>query len=83
MVPKIKPVDLIKSWRIVKGDLVQVIAGRYRGQQGKVLRVQRDRNSLVVEGINLVGKSLGNFFFHFNRLNDTFQLNSPEQKKEP
>lgn len=62
MVPKIKPVDLIKSWRIVKGDLVQVIAGRYRGQQGKVLRVQRDRNSLIVEGINLVGKSLGNIF---------------------
>jgi transcription antitermination factor NusG len=57
MVPKLKPVDLIKSWKIVKGDVVQVITGKYAGQQGKVLRVQRDRNALIVEGINLVGSN--------------------------
>jgi large subunit ribosomal protein L24 len=53
-VPKVKPADLLQTWRIVRGDLVQVIAGRCTGQQGKVLRVQRDRNGLIVEGVNLV-----------------------------
>ena len=54
MVPKVKPADLLKSWKIVKGDFVEVISGSYKGQRGKVLRVQRDRNGLIVEGINLV-----------------------------
>ena len=54
MVPKVKPADLLKSWKIVKGDMVEVISGAYKGQRGKVLRVQRDRNGLIVEGINLV-----------------------------
>ena len=54
MVPKVKPLDLLKSWKIVKGDLVAVTVGTYKGKQGKVLRVQRDRNSLIVEGVNLV-----------------------------
>lgn len=57
MVPKVKAADLIKTWKIVKGDVVQVMAGKYSGQQGKVLRVQRDRNSLIVEGVNLVSWS--------------------------
>ena len=54
MVSKVKPVDVLKSWKIVKADVVQVITGKYAGNQGKVLRVQRDRNSLIVEGVNLV-----------------------------
>ena len=57
MVPKVKAADLIKTWKIVKGDVVQVMTGKYSGQQGKVLRVQRDRNSLIVEGVNLVSWS--------------------------
>ena len=60
MVRKVKEDDLVRSWRIVKGDLVQVIAGRARGQQGKVLRVQRERNSLIVEGVNLVSDDFDN-----------------------
>lgn len=54
MVPKVKPADLLNSWKIVKADMVEVIAGAYKGKQGKVLRVQRDRNGLIVEGVNLV-----------------------------
>ena len=54
MIPKVKPADILKSWKIVKGDLVEVTVGSYKGKQGKVLRVQRDKNSLIVEGINLV-----------------------------
>ena len=56
MVPKIKPKDLLNSWKIVKGDMVEVNSGTYKGKQGKVLRVQRDRNGLIVEGVNLVCK---------------------------
>ncbi len=39
---------------IKKGDKVQVIAGKEKGQIGNVLRVDRGRNRVVVEGLNLV-----------------------------
>jgi large subunit ribosomal protein L24 len=38
--------------KIKKGDLVVVIAGRDKGQQGRVLEVREDR--LVVEGVQRV-----------------------------
>jgi large subunit ribosomal protein L24 len=39
---------------IKKGDKVQVIAGKEKGQIGNVLRIDRGRNRVVVEGLNLV-----------------------------
>ncbi len=60
MVPKVKPADLLNSWKIVKGDMVEVISGAYKGTQGKVLRVQKERNALIVEGVNLVLKIRAN-----------------------
>jgi large subunit ribosomal protein L24 len=39
--------------QIRRGDLVKVIRGNHRGQQGRVLRVERAKNRLVVEGVNL------------------------------
>ncbi|MBM3403586.1 MAG: 50S ribosomal protein L24 [Bacteroidetes bacterium] len=41
---------------IKKGDMVKVIAGNSRGQQGKVLRVSPMKGTAIVEGINLVSK---------------------------
>jgi large subunit ribosomal protein L24 len=41
---------------IRKGDMVMVIAGDSRGQQGKVLAMHTDKNTAIVEGINLVSK---------------------------
>ncbi|OII33858.1 50S ribosomal protein L24 [Curtobacterium sp. MMLR14_010] len=47
---------------IKKGDLVQVITGATqarggdRGKQGKVIEVLRDKNRVVVEGVNFVTK---------------------------
>ena len=41
---------------IKKGDTVKVIAGNSRGMQGKVLVVNVDENTAIVEGINLVSK---------------------------
>lgn len=39
--------------RLRKGDLVKVIRGNFRGQTGHVLRVDRERNRVVIEGVNL------------------------------
>lgn len=43
---------------IKKDDIVQVILGEDRGKTGRVLRVLRDREKLVVEGINRAYKHL-------------------------
>ena len=45
---------------IKKGDTVVVIAGKreYRGKTGTVLVVDREKNRVVVEGINLVKKHI-------------------------
>ncbi len=40
--------------RIRKGDLVVVISGKDKGKTGKVTRVLREDDRVVVQGINLV-----------------------------
>jgi large subunit ribosomal protein L24 len=42
--------------KIRKGDLVKVIAGDSKGQQGKVQEVLVAKSRVIVEGINLVSK---------------------------
>jgi large subunit ribosomal protein L24 len=42
--------------KIRKGDLVKVIAGDSKGQQGKVQEVLVAKSRVVVEGVNLVSK---------------------------
>ena len=41
---------------IKKGDMVYVIAGDSRGQQGKVLAVDPEKQRAIVEGVNMVSK---------------------------
>ncbi|HKK09752.1 MAG TPA: 50S ribosomal protein L24 [Bacteroidales bacterium] len=41
---------------IKKGDNVKVIAGESKGQQGRVLSVDVDKNRAIVEGVNMVKK---------------------------
>ena len=41
---------------IRKGDLVKVIAGDSKGQQGKVLEIITKTNRVLVEGTNMVSK---------------------------
>jgi large subunit ribosomal protein L24 len=43
--------------KIKKGDMVKVIAGDSKGQEGKVLKVLVDKYKAIVEGINMVSKS--------------------------
>ena len=40
--------------RLRVGDLVVVISGKHKGQQGRLTRVIRDRDMVVVEGVNVV-----------------------------
>ena len=40
--------------RIKKDDKVQVIAGKDKGKIGKVLRVNRKKNRVLVENVNMV-----------------------------
>ena len=41
---------------IKKGDLVYVNTGEYKGQQGRVLEVNRKDRRAIVEGVNMVSK---------------------------
>lgn len=43
-----------KKIHIKKGDTVLVIAGKSKGQSGKVVTVDRDSYRAIVEGLNLV-----------------------------
>ncbi len=41
---------------IKKGEEVIVIAGDHKGKKGKILQVLRDKNRVIVEGVNLLKK---------------------------
>ncbi len=40
--------------KLKKGDKVNIIAGKDKGKNGKILQVLRNKNRVVVEGINVV-----------------------------
>ena len=42
--------------KIKSGDTVRVIAGDHKGAEGKVVKVDRERNKAIVEGVNMVSK---------------------------
>ena len=42
--------------KIKKGDTVEIIAGKDKGQQGKVKSVDAKKAKVVVEGLNMVTK---------------------------
>lgn len=41
-------------WKVLKGDKVEVISGPEKGKQGTVLKVLREKNRVIVEGVNVV-----------------------------
>jgi large subunit ribosomal protein L24 len=40
--------------RLKKNDMVEVTTGRERGKTGKILRVIREKNQVVIEKVNLI-----------------------------
>ncbi len=47
---------MARKMHIKKGDTVIVIAGDSKGQEGRVLSVNYEKNTAIVEGVNLVSK---------------------------
>ncbi len=45
-----------KKLHIKKGDTVIIITGESKGQKGRVLEIDRDKNKAIVEGVNMVSK---------------------------
>lgn len=43
---------------IKKGDLVHVMAGDHKGQEGKVQKVLVEKQRAIVEGVNMVSKHM-------------------------
>ncbi|WP_296316918.1 50S ribosomal protein L24 [Winogradskyella sp. UBA3174] len=46
----------MKKFKIKSGDTIKVIAGDHKGSEGKVLKVLKDKNKAIVEGVNMVKK---------------------------
>lgn len=45
-----------KKLHIKKGDIVKVISGVHRGQEAKVLDLDRKKDRAILEGVNLIKK---------------------------
>ena len=45
---------MAKNLNIKKGDVVRVIAGKDKGAEGKVIKVLREEQRVIVEGVNRI-----------------------------
>lgn len=43
--------------KLKKNDTVQVIAGKDKGKTGRLLRIDREKGRVLVEGVNMVKKA--------------------------
>jgi len=43
--------------RLKKGDQIRVITGKDKGKSGKILKIDREKRRVIVEGLNLVKKT--------------------------
>jgi large subunit ribosomal protein L24 len=44
--------------KIKSGDKVRVITGDHKGEEGKILKLSKDKNKAIVEGVNMVKKHM-------------------------
>jgi large subunit ribosomal protein L24 len=45
------------KFKLKKDDTVEIIAGKDKGKRGRILKIFRDNDRLVVEGANIVKKT--------------------------
>ena len=45
------------KFKLKKEDSVQIIAGKDKGKKGRILKILRDKDRVVVEGANIVKKA--------------------------
>ena len=48
--------------KIKKGDMVQVISGKDKGAQGRVIEAYPQRDKVLVEGVNRIKKHVANSY---------------------
>ena len=52
-----KPRNPQANFHVKKNDEVVVLTGTQQGKRGKVLEVLRDRNRVIIEGVNFIKKA--------------------------
>jgi large subunit ribosomal protein L24 len=45
------------KFKLKKEDTVQIITGKDKGKRGRILKILRDRDRVMVEGVNIVKKA--------------------------
>ncbi len=48
----------LRSTKLKKNDMVMVVSGRSRGKSGKILRILKGNQRVIVEGLSMVKKSM-------------------------
>nr|WP_321245133.1 50S ribosomal protein L24 [uncultured Psychroserpens sp.] len=46
----------MKKFKLKSGDTVRVIAGDHKGSEGKILQILKEKDRVLVEGVNMVSK---------------------------
>lgn len=46
----------MSATKLKKGDTVRVIAGKNKDSEGKIVSIDREKNRVVIEGVNMVTK---------------------------
>lgn len=44
----------MNSWKLKKGDYVQVISGKFKNVKGEIIEVLRKERKVVVKGVNIM-----------------------------
>jgi large subunit ribosomal protein L24 len=45
------------KYKVKKEDIVEVIAGKDKSKRGRILKILRDKDRVLVEGVNIVKKA--------------------------
>lgn len=51
-----KQITKVYKIRLKKGDLVEVLSGKYKGKQGKIAMTHPTQNKVTIDGVNVVKK---------------------------
>jgi large subunit ribosomal protein L24 len=49
--------EMIHKFKLKKEDTVQITTGKDKGKRGRILKILRDKDRVVVEGANIVKKA--------------------------
>ena len=46
----------VNKFKLIKNDTVKILSGKDKGRTGKIIRILRKANRIVVEGVNIIKK---------------------------